>query len=215
MNYIVKNGAVISEYPPGASPNSINFPARNRIISGMSFATLVIEAGEKSGSLITADFALEQGRSVFAVPGNIDVLSSKGTNNLIKQGAKLISSIEDIIEEIPEYIIDKLQKHKSNNNFTKTVHDNDKGTISDKGLFGDREIFNNKLGLNSTMILGDIEISTEERQILECLSNIPLHIEELSTRSGLGMQELNSILTLLEMKGIINQLVGRTFVRTM
>lgn len=98
---ILKNGAVVSEYPLGMPPHPGNFPARNRIISGLALGSLIIEANIKSGSLITADFALEQGRDVFAVPGNINSPSSMGTNNLIKNGAKLVDCIEDIISEIP------------------------------------------------------------------------------------------------------------------
>lgn len=96
---IVKHGAIISEYPLGIDAIPQNFPARNRIISGMSKGVVVIEANERSGSLITADFALEQGRDVFAVPGNIIAPNSKGTNELIKNGAKLVASINDILEE--------------------------------------------------------------------------------------------------------------------
>lgn len=89
-------GAIITEYPLGTKPEKMNFPARNRIISGMSQGVLVVESREKSGSLITVDFALEQGREVFVVPGNINSDNSVGTNDLIKQGAKLVSHYEDI-----------------------------------------------------------------------------------------------------------------------
>ena len=93
------NGAIISEYPLGTSPRKEHFPARNRIISGMSNGIIVVEAREKSGTLITVDFALEQGRDVFVIPGNIDSKNSTGTNRLIKQGAKLVTSWEECIEE--------------------------------------------------------------------------------------------------------------------
>lgn len=99
FNQICETGLVFSEYPLGTAPEPGNFPARNRIISGLSRGVIVIEAMEKSGALITVDFALEQGRDVFAVPGPINSKTSVGTNNLIKQGAKLVTSVEDVLEE--------------------------------------------------------------------------------------------------------------------
>ena len=93
-------GCIISEYPNGTKPNKANFPQRNRIISGLSKAVLVIEARAKSGTLITVDFALEQGKDVFAVPGNINSANSVGTNELIKQGAIPVCNYKDILDNI-------------------------------------------------------------------------------------------------------------------
>ena len=93
---ISRGGAIVSEYVIGTKPEKYHFPARNRIISGLSKKVVVVEAGIKSGSLITVDFALEQGRDVYAVPGNILEVNSKGVNNLIKEGAKLLDSYEDL-----------------------------------------------------------------------------------------------------------------------
>ncbi len=95
---ICENGAVISDYPLGTQPEGINFPPRNRIISGLSLATIVIEAGDRSGALITADFALEQGRDVFAVPGNVLSPVSRGTNRLIQKGAFAMISPQDVLD---------------------------------------------------------------------------------------------------------------------
>ena len=97
---IVQHGALISDYPPGTQPDSMNFPPRNRIISGLSLGVVVVEADEKSGALITSDFAAEQGREVFAVPGNIFNRSSRGANKLIQKGAKLVLSTADILDEL-------------------------------------------------------------------------------------------------------------------
>ena len=97
---IKSGGCIISEYPLGTKPEKLNFPQRNRIISGLSQGVVIIEANDKSGSLITADFALEQGREVFAVPGSILNDTSSGTNNLIKNGAKVVTNYIDIVEEL-------------------------------------------------------------------------------------------------------------------
>ncbi|MFC1947550.1 DNA-processing protein DprA [Chloroflexota bacterium] len=97
---IIQNGAIISEYPPGTKPRPDYFPRRNRIMSGMSLGVLVIEAGESSGAIITANIALEQNREVFAVPGSILSTASKGTNHLIQEGAKLVRDYTDILEEL-------------------------------------------------------------------------------------------------------------------
>ena len=95
---IMQQGAVVSDYPLGTQPDGVNFPPRNRIISGLSLATVVVEAGEKSGALITAEFAVEQGREVFAVPGSILTPQSEGTNRLIEQGARPLLKMTEILE---------------------------------------------------------------------------------------------------------------------
>ena len=97
---IAKNGAVITEYPDGTKGAIYTFPERNRIVSGLSLGVVVIEAPEESGALITANLALEQNKEVFAIPGNIYEENSKGTNKLIKEGAKLVTCVEDILEEL-------------------------------------------------------------------------------------------------------------------
>jgi len=101
FNEIIKNnGVIVSEYIVGTKPIAKNFPRRNRIISSLSNGVIVVEAREKSGTLITVDFALEQGKNIYAIPGNIDNPNAYGTNNLIKQGAKVLTSIQDILEDL-------------------------------------------------------------------------------------------------------------------
>lgn len=104
---VVERGALVSEYAIGTPPEAGNFPPRNRIISGLSLGVVIVEAGERSGALITGDFALEQGREVFAVPGNIFRRKSMGTNKLIQQGAKPVLSVEDVLEELNLTMVSK------------------------------------------------------------------------------------------------------------
>jgi len=112
---IAKNGAVISEFPNDAIPDRWHFPRRNRIISGMSLGVVIVEAPRKSGALITADFALEQGREVFSLPGKINSLVSEGTHGLIKDGAKLVEGVDDIIEELKEPLNRFFKEEKKEN----------------------------------------------------------------------------------------------------
>lgn len=110
---IAASGAVVSEYPLGTIPDNFRFPARNRIISGLSLGVVVVEAAKRSGSLITVQHALEQGREVFAVPGRIDSVKSAGTHALLHQGAKLVHSVNDIVEEFSHFTLSSSQEEKT------------------------------------------------------------------------------------------------------
>lgn len=166
-------GALISEYGMGVQPEAKNFPPRNRVISGLSLGVIVVEAGERSGALITSKFALEQDREVFAVPGSINSPASRGPNRLIQQGAKLITSAEDVIEEL---------------NLT---------MVAEK-----------------TAVQLALPESAEEESLLSHLSTQPVHVDELSRASGMAPSLVSSTLTLMELKGTVQQVGGMNYALT-
>lgn len=172
-NEMIKSGGIISEFPLGTPPLAFNFPQRNRIISGLSLGVIVIEAQEKSGSLITAHHALEQGKDVFALPGNINSIFSGGTNKLIKDGAKPLLQIDDIIEEIYE-LKDKLISNKK----SKIDYSN---------------------------------YSETEIKVIKILEEGPTHSDTIVYKAGIDIVTLNSILTILELKGSIKELSSGVF----
>jgi DNA processing protein len=179
---IIQNGAVISEFPLGTPPRSSNFPARNRVISGMSYGVVIVEAGEKSGSLITARLALEQGREVFAVPGSIDAAGSRGTHKLIKQGAKLIENTDDILEEI----LPQIERTTA---------------LKSPAVYVPEEIPVERLES-----LNDVE-----QKIIDFVSQNRIHIDDLISHTGLTSADILSELTKMELKGIIQQHPGKFF----
>jgi len=179
---ILQTGAVISEFPLGTPPRPSNFPARNRIISGMSYGVVIVEAGEKSGSLITARLALEQGREVFAVPGSIDSSGSRGTHKLIKQGAKLIENTDDILEEILPQI-------------ERTT------PLQTPSVSPFPEINEERFKSSSAV----------EQKILSLMSPKRIHIDDLISFSGLTSGDVLRTVTTLELKGMIQQYPGKFF----
>jgi DNA processing protein len=176
---ILAKGALFSEFTPGTPPNAVNFPARNRLISGCSRGVLVVEAAKKSGSLITVDFALEQGREVFAVPGPIFSPLSRGTHNLLRQGAKIVEGIEDICHEVPAW-----SKHIST------------GFIKPEPLPEKSE--------HAT--------ATDTESILQQLSDVPMHIDQIAIHSALPVCSISLALLELQLSGKIVQLPGQHYV---
>lgn len=185
-----RGGALVSEFPLETPPAPQNFPYRNRVISGLSLGVLIVEAAENSGSLITARLALEQGREVFAVPGNITSRNSFGTNYLIKgAGAKLVQQWQDIAMELPPEIAARLLPPETK-----------KSGASDT--------------LTKQLELVPSELSVTEQSVWKLLSaDSPLHIDALAEETMLSVPELTSALLALEMRELVRQLPGKCFVR--
>jgi DNA processing protein len=141
---VVKQGALISDYPPGTQPEGVNFPPRNRIISGLARATVVVEAGEKSGALITATFAAEQGREVLAVPGTIHAPQSKGTNHLIQQGARPLLAMQDVLEAID---FEHVQEHYQ----ARTLFPSDEKETTILRILSDEPLSMDEIGIQANL----------------------------------------------------------------
>ena len=186
---ISDSGACISELPLRYEPMSENFPPRNRIIAGLSLGTIVVEAGLRSGALITARAALENNREVMAVPGKIDSPLSKGSHQLIKQGAKLIESVEDVMEALG-YIGKQLETHA-----TEAA-----AKASEKV---ETPLFD----------ASQLNLSNSERTIYDYLSKEPSHIDQIITDTDLAPGSINAGLISLRLKGIIKQLPGNLFLK--
>ncbi len=186
---ISNSGACVSELPMGYEPLAENFPARNRIIAGLSLATIVIEAAPRSGALLTAKAALENNREVMAVPGRIDSPLSKGPHGLIKQGAKLVESVEDVIETL-EFLQIDFQQH---------VKDTSQKAIENvqKDLFD-----TSKLNLTET-----------ERKILDSLDGENVHIEEIISKTQFAAGKVSATLVSMRLKGLVKQFPGNYYAK--
>ncbi len=184
---IAENGACISELPIGFIPQSKNFPSRNRIISGLSMATLVVEASNRSGALITAKAALDQDRQVMAIPSPIDSPAGIGSNRLIKQGAALVDSVEDIMDALG-YIGQDLKPHA-------TVESAAAGRRAEMPLFDTSQI----------------KLTADERMLFEALDHNALHCDELIAKTNLAPGKANSALVSLQLKALIKQLPGNYY----
>jgi len=177
---IEERGAVLSELPPGTRAHAYHFPRRNRIISGLSLGVVVVEATPQSGSLITARLAAEQGREVFAVPGPVLSEQSRGTNGLIKQGAKLVETVEDILDEL---------------------------TAQCEPSFRTR-LQERRAAVARPARSKEVSLEGDEARIYAELSADPMHIDELIARTGLPAASVSRLLLALELKGFVRQLPG-------
>ena len=173
---IVGNGALVSEFPLGSPPRREHFPQRNRLISGLSLGTLVIEAAKRSGSLITARLAGEQGREVFAIPGSIHNPLARGCHQLIRQGARLVESADDILNELAP-LVSHVMQNQAAIEPTKTESTRD----------------------------------ADYQSLLNALGHDPASVDQLAEKSGLTIDQVSSMLLILELEGEIESLHGGRF----
>ena len=204
---VARSGAIISEYPPGTPPLPPHFPARNRILSGMSLGVVVIEAPQKSGALITAARALEQGRDVFSLPGNVDSKTCEGSNALLRDGAIPILSADDIISEYAELYPDKItlegQVHTSTSDKAKqeqvaSGHSaaNEKSQPDDVNTI-DKTIKMDYIDLDKLLNA----LSGNEKSVAEAIGSGTVHVDDIIAKTGLPAHQVLAALTMLELNG--------------
>lgn len=186
---IAGSGACVSELPLCYEPLAINFPPRNRIIAGLSLGTIIIEAALRSGALITAKAALDYNREVMAVPGKIDSPLSKGAHQLIKEGAPLIESIEDVMQALG-HLGEQLTGHA-------TAAAAQAVERVEKSLFD----------------VSQLKLDGDEKKVHDCLNTEPLHVEQVIAETDLAAGNVNAALISLRLKGLIKQLPGNMFLR--
>lgn len=182
---ISNSGAVVSEYPPGTAPLAGHFPARNRIISGLCAGVLVVEAAHKSGSLITADFALDQGRDVYAAPGSIYTPGCQGNLELLKQGALLTTSADDILATL------NISSHHTTQNTQQQP----------------------QLNLLPPAQYDLDNLSKDEKTIFNLLRETPLHLDQLTQESGLTAMNVSAIVLNLELERLATHVSGGRYLR--
>lgn len=205
---IAAAGVLLSEYPPGTEPIGYHFPVRNRIISGLSLATVVVEAPEKSGALITANIALEQGREVFAVPGPIDAPDSRGCNALIRDGAGLVSESWDILGEYQSRYPHKLK------NQTREIPPLPEGSRPEEPPVTPAKPAEKPLPLID-LTQNREGLTDDQLKIMKVLTaDQPLLTDEVAERTDLPVRRVLSALTVLEIDGFVRQDGARCFVRT-
>ena len=218
---VIAHGWLVSEYPPGTPPDARNFPVRNRIMSGLASGVLVVEAGPRSGSLITASRALEQGRDVFAIPSNIGMEVGEGNNQLLREGAILVTSGQDVLQEYVHLFPDRIHLRTGGDNLTLLPRDLQRAELSEAPKVAqnvahprssDKKSVDN--GTNRSYI--DLEakkeeLSADEWAVASQLSPKPIHVDELIEESRLSAAQALSALTLLELKGIAVRMPGRRY----
>ena len=232
---IARYGCLISEYPPGTPPLGSNFPRRNRIMSGLALGVLVVEAARKSGSLITADYALEQGRDVYAVPGNIGLASSEGSNDLIREGAQLATSGWDILRNYVHQYPELLENRPGGKTMTlspretpqplqaadpvnvpNTAKFTEKATNTAETAKKTEAAEENRIDNGENRHYIDLqkvipELTPDQKLIVEILSQGQRHVDDIIAETALPPARVLSALTLLEVYGYVTQQPGKRF----
>ena len=214
---VASSGAIVSEYPPGTPAVRSHFPMRNRIISGISLGVAVVEAPKRSGALITASRALEQGRDVFTMPGNVDARSCEGSNALLREGAIPILSGEDIVSEYADLFPDKINQAGEANT---APHANEpprpdstpRQKVAAAGDGATKKVIDNAL----TVDYIDVDkiasaLTGDEKAVAEVIGAEIRQIDEIIVMSGLSAQKVQVALTMLEIKGYAEQAAGKRY----
>lgn len=194
-------GALVSEYPPGTSPEAKHFPVRNRIMSGLCVATLVVEAPARSGALITAGTALEQGRDVFAVPGPIDAPASVGCNRLIRDGAGLVSDAWDILGEYEPRFPDKLRREGA------------RETPAVLGYQARQKTEPKPVPPSVSLSHNDYSLTDDQIRLLRALTEEPMLVDDLIELTDIPTRRVLSALTVLEIEHLVTQHSGKRYAR--
>ncbi|MBE6718187.1 MAG: DNA-protecting protein DprA [Ruminococcaceae bacterium] len=216
------SGTLISEYAPGTKATRYSFPQRNRIISGLSLGTLVIEAQIKSGAMITAQKTKEQNRDLFAIPGRLGEYNSLGPNSLIQSGAIAVKDANDILREYEFLYPEKIRlnpiKNKANNSKYNPenavlLKSKPKKTILQQSFFKKEEFENITLKTEEEILPSFDNLPDEQRKVALCLSkNTPKTLEEIAKDTNISVSDIMSSLTILEIQGIVNALPGGCFI---
>lgn len=210
---IEASGALVSEFPMAARPKPRNFPRRNRIISGLTLGTVVVEASNRSGALITARLAAEQNREVFAVPGEIFSELSAGTHKLINDGAKLINTVDDLINELPPHILSQMPSQTSPSPVPDTQTEPTQVLPAEKSDAKRGPPQPSPEAQQSLPTAPPPDLTPDEKTIFDAIEVPSSHIDTIVRTTQLPIGQVSSVLLMLELKGVVQQLPGKQFTK--
>ncbi len=204
---ITSSGALISEFPMETKPKPKNFPRRNRVISGLTLGTVVVEASNRSGALITARLAGEQGREVFAVPGEIFSELSTGTHKLINNGAKLVNAVDDLLSELPRHALSQIQSTTLGSPIPEVeTEPSPQVPVVEKRAA-------ERAAAQPPPITPPPDLTPDERTVFDAIEDPSSHIDTIVRTTQLPIGQISSVLLMLELKGVVQQLPGKQFTK--